>query len=207
MSETNLDYKIQIIFPHENLISLGMSGICLVQILNNNYIWNQLKYFLLEIDNGIYFEINWITFRWELRRSWRLFPSESKPESVERVRMLSIVVIRIMILIIIIVIRIIINIIWLVIISSWWEEFFHFWLYVFPLSKKPFLPTRLEICQKNYTTGFSGPNFYTVKVHKLQLFLFKEKQRKCIYISYFSSFFVKILTLSVQNHTLCVLFF
>ena len=191
MSETNLDYKIQIIFPHENLISLGMSGICLVQILNNNYIWNQLKYFLLEIDNRICFEINWITFRWELRRSWRLFPSESKPESVERVRMLSIVVIWIIIIIIIIiiivVIRIIINIIWLVIISSWWQELFHFWLYVFPLSKKPFLPTRLEICQKNYTTGFSSQKFYTLKVRKLQLFLLKRKQRKCINISGFSS--------------------
>ena len=137
-----------------------------------------VQIFFFEIDNRICFEINWITFRWELRRSWRLFPSESKPESVERVRMLSIVVIwimiiiiiiiiivviRIMILIIIIVIRIIINIIWLVIISSWWEEFFHFWLYVFPLSKKPFLPTRLEICQKNYTTGFLGQKIYTLK--------------------------------------------
>ena len=205
MSETNLDYKIQIIFPHENLISLGMSGICLVQILKN-YFWNQLKYFLLEIDNRICFEINWITFRWELRRSWRLFPSESKPESVERVRMLSIVVIwimiiiiiiiiivviRIMILIIIIVIRIIINIIWLVIISSWWEEFFHFWLYVFPLSKKPFLPTRLEICQKNYTTEFSGKKFYTLKVHKLQLFLLKRNSQKAS-ISAILVFFVRI---------------
>ena len=190
MSETNLDYKIQIIFPHENLISFGMSRICLVQILKN-YFWNQFRYFFFEIDNRICFEINWITFRWELRRSWRLFPSESKPESVERVRMLSIVVIWIiiiiMIIIIIVVIRIIINIIWLVIISSWWQELFHFWLYVFPLSKKPFLPTRLEICQKNYTTGFSSQKFYTLKVRKLQLFLLKRKQRKCINISCFSS--------------------
>ena len=133
-----------------------------------------VQIFFFEIDNRICFEINWITFRWELRRSWRLFPSESKPESVERVRMLSIVVIWIIIIIIIVVIEIIINIIWLVIISSWWEEFFHFWLYVFPLSKKPFLPTRLEICQKNYTTGFSSQKFYTLKVRKLRRFLLKK---------------------------------
>ena len=63
---------------------------------------------------------------------------------------------------------------------------------------------RLEICQKIYMNGFSGQKFYTLKVRKLRLFLLKEKQRICIYISYFSSFFVKILTVSVQNHTRCV---
>ena len=64
--------------------------------------------------------------------------------------------------------------------------------------------SRLEICQKIYTTRFSGQIFYTPKVRKLRLFLLKEKQRTCIYISYFSNFFVKILTVSVQNHTRCV---
>ena len=38
---------------------------------------------------------------------------------------------------------------------------------------------RLEICQKIYTTGFSGQIFYTVKVRQLRLFLLKKKQRKC----------------------------
>ena len=42
---------------------------------------------------------------------------------------------------------------------------------------------RLEICQKIYTTGFSGQKFYPLKVRKLRLFLLKEKQRICIYIS------------------------
>ena len=45
----------------------------------------------------------------------------------------------------------------------------------------------LEICQKLYMT-----EFYTLKVRKLRLFLLKKKQRKCINISYFSNFFVKI---------------
>ena len=49
--------------------------------------------------------------------------------------------------------------------------------------------SRLEICQKIYTTGFSGQKFYTLKVPKLQML---KKQRKCINISYFSSFFVRI---------------
>ena len=66
---------------------------------------------------------------------------------------------------------------------------------------------RLEICQKIYTTGFSGQNFYTLKVRKLRLFLLKEKQCICIFISYFSSFFVKTLTVSVQDHTRCVWIF
>ena len=61
-------------------------------------------------------------------------------------------------------------------------------------------PSRLEICQKNYTTGFSGRKFYTLKVRKLQLFLLKEKQRICIYISYFSSFFVSSVR-SSNSHT------
>ena len=46
-----------------------------------------------------------------------------------------------------------------------------------------FKKTRHEICQKIYT----GPKFYTVKVHKLQLFLLTKKQRKCNIISNFSS--------------------
>ena len=47
----------------------------------------------------------------------------------------------------------------------------------------------LEICQKIYTTGFSDQKFYTLKV---QLFLLKKKQCKCINFSYFNSFFVTI---------------
>ena len=50
---------------------------------------------------------------------------------------------------------------------------------------------RLEICQKIYMTGFSGQKFYTLKVRKLRLFLLKEKQHKCINISYLSRLFVK----------------
>ena len=65
---------------------------------------------------------------------------------------------------------------------------------------------RLEICQTYYTTRFSGQKFYTLTVRKLRLFLLKEKQRISIYISYFSTFFVRIksvsfFTVSVQNHT------
>ena len=60
------------------------------------------------------------------------------------------------------------------------------------LSDSKNAPGRLEICQKIYTTGFSGQKFYTLKVRKLRLFLLKKKQRKCINISYFSSFFVRI---------------
>ena len=52
--------------------------------------------------------------------------------------------------------------------------------------------TRQEICQKIHTTGFLGPKFYTVKVHKLQLFLLTKKQRKCINISNLSDFLVRI---------------
>ena len=51
---------------------------------------------------------------------------------------------------------------------------------------------RLEICQKIYTTWFSGQKFYTLKVRKLQLFFTQKKQRKCINISYLSRLFVKI---------------
>ena len=51
---------------------------------------------------------------------------------------------------------------------------------------------RLEICQKIYTTRFSGQKFYTLKVRKLRLFFTKNKQRKFINISYFSCFFVGI---------------
>ena len=41
---------------------------------------------------------------------------------------------------------------------------------------------RLEICQKIYTSGFSGQKFYPLK----------EEQHKCINISYFSRLFVRI---------------
>ena len=70
---------------------------------------------------------------------------------------------------------------------------------------------RLEICQKIYTTGFSGQKFYPLKVRKLRLFLLKEKQCICIYISYFSSFFVRIQlslknfnSFSANSHLVCV---
>ena len=52
-----------------------------------------------------------------------------------------------------------------------------------------------------YVRKFTRP----IKVRKLWLLLLKKKQQKCINISYFSSFFVKILIVSVQNHTWCVL--
>ena len=48
------------------------------------------------------------------------------------------------------------------------------------------ITNRLEICQKIYTTGFRGQEFYKLKVRKLRLFLLKKKQRKCINITYFS---------------------
>ena len=51
---------------------------------------------------------------------------------------------------------------------------------------------RLGICQKIYTTKFSGRKIYTLKVRKFRLFLLKKKLRKCIYITYFSSYFVRI---------------
>ena len=51
-----------------------------------------------------------------------------------------------------------------------------------------------------YVIKFTRP----IKVRKLWLLLLKKKQQKCINISYFSSFFVKILIVSVQNHTWCV---
>ena len=51
------------------------------------------------------------------------------------------------------------------------------------------LVARLEICQKIYTTGFSGQKFYTLKRRKLRRFLLKKQQRKCINISYCISFF------------------
>ena len=52
---------------------------------------------------------------------------------------------------------------------------------------------RLEICQKIYTNGFLDQKIYTLKVHKLRLFLLKKKQRECINISYLSRLFNKIL--------------
>ena len=44
----------------------------------------------------------------------------------------------------------------------------------FPGSRRSLQTTqRLEICQKNYTIGFLGHKFYTLKVRKLQRFLLK----------------------------------
>ena len=40
---------------------------------------------------------------------------------------------------------------------------------------------RLEICQIFYTTGFSGQQFYAVKIPMLQLFLLTIKQHICQY--------------------------
>ena len=51
---------------------------------------------------------------------------------------------------------------------------------------------RLEICEQIYTTRFLGQKFYTLKVCKLRWFLLKKELRKCINISYFSRFFVRI---------------
>ena len=48
-----------------------------------------------------------------------------------------------------------------------------------------FAGARLEICQKIYTTGFSGQKFYTLNVRKFRLFLLKKKQRKCINLAVF----------------------
>ena len=45
--------------------------------------------------------------------------------------------------------------------------------------------SRLEICQKFYTTEFSGQKFYTLKVRTLRLFFLKKKQRKCINLAAF----------------------
>ena len=82
-----------------------------------------------------------------------------------------------------------------------------------PICHTPFRPLhhRLEICQKNYTTGFFGQKFYKLKLRKLRLFfLLKKKHLKCINISYFSRFFLeftwvcRIFTVLVQNHTWCV---
>ena len=47
----------------------------------------------------------------------------------------------------------------------------------------------LIFVKKNYTNRFSGKKIYTLKVRKFWLFLLKKKQRECINISYFSSFF------------------
>ena len=58
----------------------------------------------------------------------------------------------------------------------------------------------LKFVKKNYTSRFLGQKFHTLKVRKLRLFLLKKKQRKCVNISYFSSFFC-------QNLTVCVNFY
>ena len=43
-----------------------------------------------------------------------------------------------------------------------------------------------------FVKKFTRPEFSAKKVRKLRRFLLKKKQRKCINISYFSSFFVRI---------------
>ena len=62
-----------------------------------------------------------------------------------------------------------------------------------------------------FVKKFTRPDFraknFTHEKFVMQLFLLKEKQHTCIYISYFSSFFIKILTVSIQNHTLSVYIF
>ena len=84
---------------------------------------------------------------------------------------------------------------------SWTISPTEFWFFCVKVISDHELPTlcwklkavcRLEICQKIYTTGFFSQKFYTLKVHKLQRFLRKKKQRKCINISHFSRFFVRI---------------
>ena len=52
--------------------------------------------------------------------------------------------------------------------------------------------TRLEICQKFYTTIFLDRNFYTIKTRTSGLFSPTVNQRKCINISYLVLFCVKI---------------
>ena len=69
---------------------------------------------------------------------------------------------------------------------------------------------RLEICQKIYTTRFSGQKFYTLKVRKLRLFLLKiNSVNSLISVILVASllefnWLCKILTVSVQNLTWCV---
>ena len=52
---------------------------------------------------------------------------------------------------------------------------------------------RLEICQKIYTTRFFGQKLYTLKVSKLQQFLLKKKQRKCINIIILVAFLLEFM--------------
>ena len=59
-------------------------------------------------------------------------------------------------------------------------------------TKKLNQQTDLRFFKKKLHDLFLGQKFYTLKVRKLPLFLLKEKKRKCIYISHFSSFFVRI---------------
>ena len=67
---------------------------------------------------------------------------------------------------------------------------------------------RLEICQKNFTTGFLGQKFYTLKLRILWLFLLKKKNSaNALILAMLEAFLLefnwvcKILTLSMQNHT------
>ena len=59
--------------------------------------------------------------------------------------------------------------------KSFWIWWLRNWIFILD-----YLMGRLDICQKNYTTGFLDQKFYTLKVRTLQLFLLKKKQRKCI---------------------------
>ena len=58
--------------------------------------------------------------------------------------------------------------------------------------------TDLRFVKKNYKTGFSGPKFYTVKEHKLQLFLLTKKQVNAL--------ITVILVIFGQNFTECLKF-
>ena len=42
------------------------------------------------------------------------------------------------------------------------------------------MPDRLDICQKIYTTGFSGKQFYTLKVQKFRLFSLKKNSANAL---------------------------
>ena len=52
--------------------------------------------------------------------------------------------------------------------------------------------SRLEICQKIYTTGFLGQQICTLKPHKLQTFFANDKTAYNFNISDFSPIFVEI---------------
>ena len=77
-------------------------------------------------------------------------------------------------------------------------------------TNKPPAQSRLEICQKFYTTGFSSQKIYTLKMPKLRLSYSKRNSVNALIPVILvaclleSNFVCKILTFSVQNHTWCV---